>query len=108
MDDFLPPKFDHVYHFIQILLGRILNFERRTPTDFYPDLKMPPASILQNRYILVVTREQGNRNAHNAGNRLYSWDLITTSTIFDARHQWWEARVKMFECWKNIDNIKSM
>ena len=31
-----------------------------------------------------------------------------TSTIFDARHQWWEARVKMFECWKNIDNIKSM
>ena len=31
-----------------------------------------------------------------------------TSTIFDARHQWWEARVKMFECWKNIDTIKSM
>ena len=23
-----------------------------------------------------------------------------TSTIFDARHQWWEARVKIFECWK--------
>ena len=34
--------------------------------------------------------------------------LLPTSTIFDARHQWWEARVKMFECWKNIDNIKSM
>ena len=34
--------------------------------------------------------------------------LGETSTIFDARHQWWEARVKMFECWKNIDNIKSM
>ena len=33
---------------------------------------------------------------------------ILTSTIFDARHQWWEARVKMFQCWKNIDNIKSM
>ena len=31
-----------------------------------------------------------------------------TSTIFDARHQWWEARVKMFECWKNINIIKSM
>ena len=31
-----------------------------------------------------------------------------TSTIFDARHQWWEARVKIFECWKNVDNIKSM
>ena len=31
-----------------------------------------------------------------------------TSTIFDARHQWWEARAKMFECRKNIDNIKSM
>ena len=34
--------------------------------------------------------------------------LTWTSTIFDARHQWWEARVKMFECWKNIDNINSM
>ena len=34
--------------------------------------------------------------------------LLEPSTIFDARHQWWEARVKMFECWKNIDNIKSM
>ena len=33
---------------------------------------------------------------------------MLTSTIFDARHQWWEARVKMFECWKNIDNIKSI
>ena len=31
-----------------------------------------------------------------------------TSTIFDARHQWWEVRVKIFECWKNIDNIKSI
>ena len=32
----------------------------------------------------------------------------STSTMFDARHQWWEARVNMFECWENIDNIKSM
>ena len=39
---------------------------------------------------------------------ILSGPQYVTSTIFDARHQWWEARVKMFECWKNIDNIKSM
>ena len=31
------PKIDQIYNFIQILLGPILNFEPRTPTDFYPE-----------------------------------------------------------------------
>ena len=30
------PQKDQIYHFIQILLGPILNFERCTPTDFDP------------------------------------------------------------------------
>ena len=29
-----PPQIDQIYRFIHILLGPILNFERRTPTDF--------------------------------------------------------------------------
>ena len=32
---FLPPKIDQIYHVSQILLGPILNFKQRTPTDFY-------------------------------------------------------------------------
>ena len=42
---FLPPKFDHVYHFIQILLNAILNFERRTPTDFTWSAPPPPGDF---------------------------------------------------------------
>ena len=34
---FLPPKIYQIYQFIQNLLGPILNFEQRTPTDFYPE-----------------------------------------------------------------------
>ena len=30
------PQIDQIYHFIQILLGPVLNFERRNPTDFDP------------------------------------------------------------------------
>ena len=30
-------KNDQIYHFIKILLGPVLNFERRTPTDLYPE-----------------------------------------------------------------------
>ena len=39
---FCPPKFDHVYYFIQILLGAVLNFEWRTPTDFDPECPPRP------------------------------------------------------------------
>ena len=42
VDDILAPKIDQIYNFIQILLGPILNFEPRTPTDFYPEC--PPGS----------------------------------------------------------------
>ena len=34
VDDLFVPKIDQIYNFIQILLGPILNFEPRTPTDF--------------------------------------------------------------------------
>ena len=37
VDDLFASKFDQIYHFIQILLGLILNFERCTPTDFDPE-----------------------------------------------------------------------
>ena len=39
-----PPqkKIDLIFHFIQIVLGPILNFERGTPTDFYPEC--PPST----------------------------------------------------------------
>ena len=37
VDDLFAPKIDQIYNFIQILLGPILNFEPRTPTDFYPE-----------------------------------------------------------------------
>ena len=40
---FCPPKLTKsINHFIQILLGPIFNFERRTPTDFYPECPHPP------------------------------------------------------------------
>ena len=45
VDDLFVPKIDQIYHFIQILLGPILNFERCTPTDFDPECP-PPASSL--------------------------------------------------------------
>ena len=32
---FLPPKIDQICHFIQILLGPILNSKQRTPTVFF-------------------------------------------------------------------------
>ena len=34
VDNLFAPKIDQIYHFIRILLDPILNFERRTPTDF--------------------------------------------------------------------------
>ena len=37
VDDLFAHKIDQIYNFIQILLGPILNFEPRTPTDFYPE-----------------------------------------------------------------------
>ena len=37
VDDLFAPQIDQIYNFIQILLGPILNFEPRTPTDFYPE-----------------------------------------------------------------------
>ena len=42
VDDLFASKFDQIYHFIQILLGPILNFERCTPTDFDPECAPPP------------------------------------------------------------------
>ena len=36
-DHFCPPNLTKVSHFIQILLGPILNFKRCTPTDFQPE-----------------------------------------------------------------------
>ena len=42
LDDLFASKFDQIYHFIQILLGPILNFERCTPTDFDPECPPPP------------------------------------------------------------------
>ena len=38
---FLPTQIYQIYHYIQILLGPISNFERRTPTDFYPSASPP-------------------------------------------------------------------
>ena len=46
VDDLLAPKIDQIYNFIQILLGPILNFEPRTPTDFYPECPPPPPRVL--------------------------------------------------------------
>ena len=37
VDDLFTPKIDQIYNLIQIFLGPILNFEPRTPTDFYPE-----------------------------------------------------------------------
>ena len=34
---FCPPNLITVYHLIQILLGSILKFKRRSPTGFYPE-----------------------------------------------------------------------
>ena len=42
VDDIFAPQIDQIYHFIQILLGPILNFERRTPADFCPECHPPP------------------------------------------------------------------
>ena len=43
------PNIDQIYNFIQILLGPILNFEPRTPTDFYPECPPPgPIRLLLN------------------------------------------------------------
>ena len=42
VDALFAPQIDQIYHFIQILLGPILNFERRTPTDFDPECPPPP------------------------------------------------------------------
>ena len=41
LDDLFAPQIDQIYNFIQILLGPILNFEPRTPTDFYPECPPP-------------------------------------------------------------------
>ena len=54
--------------------------------------------------VTVITSKLGATMSPKHQSQLQS----KTSTIFDARHQWWEARVKMFECWKNIDHINSM
>ena len=37
VDALFAPQIDQIYHFIKILLGPILNFQRRTPTDFDPE-----------------------------------------------------------------------
>ena len=37
VDDLFAPKIDQIYHFIQILLGPVLNLEQRTPPDFDPE-----------------------------------------------------------------------
>ena len=37
VDAIFAPQIDQIYHFIQILLGPVLNFERRIPTDFDPE-----------------------------------------------------------------------
>ena len=42
---FAPPKLTKCYHFIQILLGSILNFKRRNPIVFY--LECPPDPLLK-------------------------------------------------------------
>ena len=39
-----------IYHFIQILLGPILNFERHTPTDFYLECAPNPPTTTPPHY----------------------------------------------------------
>ena len=48
VDALFAPQIDQIYNFIQILLGPVLNFERRTPTDFDPEC---PPGYLQSKCI---------------------------------------------------------
>ena len=83
---------------------RTMLSEATIPYAAIPWLKL--TSALYHHVILYSISFSFDTMWHN--NNMYRDFRFNTSTIFDARHQWWEARVKMFECWKNIDNIKSL
>ena len=52
---FFRPQIDKFYHSIQILLGPILNFEWRTPTDFYPEC---PPGCRSPKYLTALRHQQ--------------------------------------------------
>ena len=60
------PQIDQIYNFIQILLGPILNFEPRTPTD--PPPPPPPPRVLM----------PANPKTHRPAPRIFSGPTKTT------------------------------